>query len=106
MMFAFIGKKRKRKKCTPFFKYKHRLFFIKFLYFKTISLPIRADSAFIATDNLVAAKNAPTESIVNCVPRKKVSVLVFQLQPVLTSIFQSTKNYANKYNSRRDIAGS
>ena len=109
MMFAFIGKKRKRKKCTPFFKYKHRLFFIKFLYFKTISLPIRADSAFIATDNLiplVAAKNAPTESIVNCVPRKKVSVLVFQLQPVLTSIFQYTKNYANKYNSRRDIAGS
>ena len=102
MMFAFIGKKRKRKKCTPFFKYKHRLFFIKFLYFKTISLPIRADSAFIATDNLiplVAAKNAPTESVVNCVPRKKVSVLVFQLQPVLTSIFQSTKNYANKYNT-------
>lgn len=80
MMFAFIGKKRKRKKCTPFFKYKHRLFFIKFLYLKTISLPIRADSAFLAADNpipLVAAKNAPTESAVNCVPRKKVSVLVF-----------------------------
>ena len=62
------------------FKYKHRLFFIKFLYLKTISLPIRADSAFLAADNpipLVAAKNALTESAVNCVPRKKVSVLVF-----------------------------
>lgn len=80
MMFAFIGKKKKRKKCTPFFKYKHHLLFIKLLYLKTISLPIRADSAFLATDNpipLVAAKNALTECAVNCVPRKKVSVLVF-----------------------------
>ena len=49
------------------------------MYLKTISLPIRADSAFLAADNpipLVAAKNALTESAVNCVPRKKVSVLV------------------------------
>ena len=53
---------------------------VTFDYVQAEMVPIRADSAFLAADNpipLVAAKNALTESAVNCVPRKKVSVLVF-----------------------------